>query len=86
MFGDESMFCTEVFWCGTDHLPEIDPAGLPFLGSPPPNPRKSKNMNGNDHRTEKRMLIFSFKLLIINDINQYFNIHLYFIGFIIYNR
>ena len=29
-------------WCGTDHLPEIDPAGLPFLGSPPPNPQKSK--------------------------------------------
>ena len=22
--------------CGTDHLPEITPAGLPFLGSPPP--------------------------------------------------
>lgn len=21
--------------CGTDHLPEIGPAGLPFLGSPP---------------------------------------------------
>lgn len=44
--------------CGTDHLPEIGPAGLPFLGSPPPNPQKSKNRNGNDQRTEKRMLIF----------------------------
>lgn len=42
MFGDESMFCTEVFWCGTDHLPEIDSAGLPFLGSPPPTLRNQK--------------------------------------------
>ena len=74
------------FWCGTDHLPEIDPAGLPFLGSPPPTLRNQKIGTANDQRTEKRMLIFSFKLLIINDINQYFNIHLYLIGFIIYNR
>lgn len=22
--------------CGTDHLPEIGPAGLPFLAPPPP--------------------------------------------------
>ena len=22
--------------CGTDHLPEIDPAGLPFFGPAPP--------------------------------------------------
>lgn len=36
----------------------------------PPNPHKSKK----------------FKLLIINDINQYFNIHLHLISFIIYNR
>lgn len=86
MFGDESMFCTEVFWCGTDHLPEIGPAGLPFLGSPPPNPQKSKNRNGKRSANRKKNAYFSFKLLIINDINQYFNIHLYLIGFIIYNR
>lgn len=58
MFGDESMFCTEVFWCGTDHLPEIDPAGLPFLGSPPPTLRNQKIGTANDQRTEKRMPIF----------------------------
>lgn len=86
MFGDESMFCTEVFWCGTDHLPEIDSAGLLFLGSPPPNPQKSKNRNGKRSANRKKNTYFSFKLLIINDINQYFNIHLYLIGFIIYNR
>ena len=44
--------------CGTDHLPEIGPAGLPFLGSPPPTLRNQKNRNGYDQRTEKRMLIF----------------------------
>lgn len=32
--------------CGTDHLPEIDPAGLPFFGLTPPTHHKSKNRNG----------------------------------------
>lgn len=86
MFGDESMFCTGGFWCGTDHLPEIDPAGLPFLGSPPPTLRNQKIGTANDQRTEKKNAYFSFNLLIINDINQYFNIHLHLISFIIYNR
>lgn len=27
--------------CGTDHLPEIGPAGLPFFGPAPPNPRRT---------------------------------------------
>lgn len=58
MFGDESMFCTEVFWCGTDHLPEIDSAGLPFLGHPPQPSEIKKIGTANDQRTEKRMLIF----------------------------
>lgn len=58
MFGDESMFCTEVFWCGTDHLPEIDPAGLPFLDQPPPIYEARETGTANDQRTEKRMPIF----------------------------
>lgn len=98
MFGDESMLSARVFfdagvcfvrrcfWCGTDHLPEIDPAGLPFLGSPPPNPQKSKNRNGKRPAHRKRNAYFELNLLIINDINQYFNIHLHLISFIIYNR
>lgn len=52
----------------------------------PPNPQKSKNRNGKRPANRKKNAYFSFKLLIINDINQYFNIHLYLIGFIIYNR
>lgn len=34
--------------CGTDHLPEIGPAGLPFFGLTPPNPQKSKTGTAND--------------------------------------
>lgn len=71
--------------CGTDHLPEITPAGLPFLG-PPPNPRRAANGNGKQPAIQKKNAYFQFKLLIINDINQYFNIHLHLISFIIYNR
>lgn len=40
----------------------------------------------NDQRAEKKNAYFSFKLLIINDINKYFNMHLHLISFIIYNR
>ena len=70
--------------CGTD-LPEIGPAGLPFLGPPPPNPRGAVNGDGKRSVSRKKNVYFSFNLLIINDINQYFNIHLHLISFIIYN-
>lgn len=43
--------------CGTDHLPEIGPAGLPFFGLTPPNPQKSKTGTANDQLAEKGMLI-----------------------------
>lgn len=72
--------------CGTDHLPEIGPAGLPFLDQPPPIHKGRETRTVNDLRAEKIMLIFSFKLLIINNINQYFNIRLHLIRFITYNR
>lgn len=52
----------------------------------PPTLRNQKIGTANDQQTEKKNAYFSFNLLIINDINQYFNIHLYLIGFIIYNR
>lgn len=41
-FGAGRCLVLKCFWCGTDHLPEIDPAGLPFLGSPPPTLRNQK--------------------------------------------
>lgn len=55
--------------CGTDHLPEIGPAGLPFLVPPPPNLRRTGNKNGKRSASRKKNAYFSFKLLIINHIN-----------------
>ena len=72
--------------CGTDHLPEIGPAGLPFFGPAPPDPRKTGNKNGKRSASRKKNAYFVFNLLIVNNINQYFNIHLHLISFIIYNR
>lgn len=72
--------------CGTDHLPEIGPAGLPFLDQPPPNPRRTGNRNGKRSASRKKNAYFVFKLLIVNNINQYFNIRLHLIRFITYNR
>lgn len=72
--------------CGTDHLPEIGPAVLPFLVPPPPNPRGAGNRNGKRSASRKNNAYFVFNLLIINYINQYFNIYLHLIRFITYNR
>ena len=40
----------------------------------------------NDQRAKKKSAYFVFRSLIINHINQYFNIHLHLIRFITYNR
>lgn len=72
--------------CGTDHLPEIGPAGLPFLDQPPPNPQRTGNKNGERSASRKKNAYFVFNLLTVNNINQYFNICLHLIRFITYNR
>lgn len=71
--------------CGTDHLPEIGPAGLPFL-APPPRQQRLGDRNGKRPANRKKNVYFAFNLLIINHINQYFNIYLHLIRFITYNR
>lgn len=71
--------------CGTDHLPEIGPAGLPFLDQPPQS-TKDGNKNGKRSASRKKNDYFVFNLLIVNHINQYFNICLHLIRFITYNR
>ena len=43
--------------CGTGHLPEIGPAGLPFLDQPPPIHKGRETRTANDLRAEKRMII-----------------------------
>lgn len=72
--------------CGTDHLPEIGPAGLPFFGPAPPIHEGRGNRNGKRSASRKKNAYFVFNLLIINHINQYFNIRLHLIRFITYNR
>lgn len=49
----------EMRWgiCGTDHLPEIGPAGLPFLTQPPPACINHKTGTANYQLDEKRMPI-----------------------------
>lgn len=54
--------------------------------SRPPNPRRTGNRNGKLPAGRKKNAYFVFKLLIVNNINQYFNICLHLIRFITYNR
>ena len=56
-----------------------------FLDRPPQSTKGGKKERQTTSQP-KRNAYFQFKLLIINDINQYFNIHLHLISFIIYNR
>lgn len=52
----------------------------------PPDPRKTGNRNGKRSASRKKNAYFVFNLLIVNNINQYFNIRLHLIRFITYNR
>lgn len=49
-------------------------------------PRRTGNRNGKRSAIRKKNAYFVFNLLIINHINQYFNIRLHLIRFITYNR
>ena len=43
--------------CGTDHLPEIGPAGLPFFGPTPPL-AKVGDRNGKRSTSQKKECLF----------------------------
>lgn len=64
MFGSVVFFVMEVcsvrecFWCGTDHLPEIGPAGLPFFGLTPPTRRNQKREQQTTSEPKKECLFF----------------------------
>nr|DAO93099.1 MAG TPA: hypothetical protein [Caudoviricetes sp.] len=62
------------------------PGRAAVFGAAPPNPQRAVNGSGKRSANRKKNAYFSFNLLIINDINQYFNIHLHLIRFITYNR
>lgn len=72
-------------YAGRTTSPKSARPGCRFWAAPP-NPRRTGNRNGKRSAIRKRNAYFMFNLLIINDINQYFNIHLHLISFIIYNR
>lgn len=42
--------------CGTDHLPEIDPAGLPFFGLTPPTHEATKQERQTTSSPKKECL------------------------------
>ena len=56
-----------------------------FWSHPPP-PTRLGDRNGKRSTSRKKNAYFVFNLLIINNINQYFNTHLHLIRFITYNR
>lgn len=66
--------------------PRNRPGRAAVFGPAPPQSTKDGKQERQTSSQPKRNAYFQFKLLIINDINQYFNIHLHLISFIIYNR
>lgn len=72
-------------YAGRTTSPKSARPGCRFLDQPP-NPRRTGNGNGKRSTSRKKNVYFVFNLLIINHINQYFNIRLHLIRFITYNR
>lgn len=66
--------------------PRNRPGRAAVFGPPPPTYINYKTGTANYQLDEKKNVYFPFNLLIINNINQYFNICLHLISFIIYNR
>ena len=66
--------------------PRNRPGRAAVVGPAPPNPQRTGNKNGKRSASRKKNDYFVFNLLIVNHINQYFNICLHLIRFITYNR
>mgnify|MGYP000652344197 CR=1 FL=1 len=73
-------------YAGRTTSPKSARPGGRFLDQPPPNPRRTENRNVKRSASRKNNAYFVFNLLIVNNINQYFNIRLHLIRFITYNR
>lgn len=71
-------------YAGRTTSPKSARPGCRFWTSPP-DPRKTGNKNGKRSASRKKNAYFVFNLLIVNNINQYFNIRLHLIRFITYN-
>lgn len=66
--------------------PRNRPGWAAVFGPAPPLTKAGRQERQTINEPKKRMLIFWFNLLIVNNINQYFNTHLHLIRFITYNR
>ena len=66
--------------------PRNRPGRAAVFWTSPPIHEERETGTANDLRAEKNNAYFVFNLLIINHINQYFNIRLHLIRFITYNR
>ena len=66
--------------------PRNRPGRAAVFGPPPPRQQRLGDRNGKRSTSRKNNAYFVFNLLIINYINQYFNIYLHLIRFITYNR
>lgn len=65
--------------------PRNRPGRAAVFGPAPPTHEGRETGTANNQRSEKKNAYFAFNLLIINHMNQYFNIHLHLIRFITYN-
>ena len=66
--------------------PRNRPGRAAVFWSHPPHLQRLGDRNGKRSTSRKRNAYFVFNLLIVNHINQYFNIRLHLIRFITYNR
>ena len=66
--------------------PRNRPGRAAVFWTSPPRLQRLGGRNGKRSTSQKRNAYFVFNLLIINHINQYFNIYLHLIRFITYNR
>ena len=73
-------------YAGRTTSPKSPRPGCRFWGRPPQSTKGGKWERQTISKPKKKNAYFSFNLLIVNNINQYFNIHLHLISFIIYNR
>ncbi len=69
-----------------DGPPPRNRPGRAAVFGPPPRLQRLGDRNGKRSTIRKKNAYFVFNLLIVNHINQYFNIRLHLIRFITYNR
>lgn len=86
MLGRRTYWDMRDMWDMRDGPPPRNRPGRAAVFGPTPPLVKAGDRNGKRSTSQKKNAYFVFNLLIINHINQYFNIHLHLIRFITYNR